>query len=246
MTFAPALFLHIQKTAGTSVVQTFREFYGEDIISHLDYYGHKPEEFRNKRFVSGHFGYSYAQHFMKSRYSFTFLRDPAERVLSFYYFCRRSNPDEFPVYKIAQEQTLNGFLDMAIDHLLVKSCIWNHQTWQLSCGWGNALKKSVVIYDEEQMINEAKAHLCEFDHVGFTETFDEDMGIILNDLGIGSSCEMKKENVGHQRLRTNELSSSTKNRMRRITEMDQALFDYAKSSRIKKMVRRNCLPWASI
>jgi hypothetical protein len=233
MSLAPALFLHIQKTAGTSVVRVACNVY-ENFISHYDHHGYKPEAFRYAAFVSGHFGYDYAQPLMKSRYSFTFLRDPAERVLSFYYHCLRSDPDEYTIYRLAQEKTIDDFLDMALDHQQVRSHIWNHQTWQLACGWDNIARTSILQYDDDQMISEARAHLAEFDYIGFTETFDRDMSVILDNLGISFSAEAPRINAGGSKPLPEDLPSSTRDRLRRITEMDQALFDYARSLRLNK------------
>lgn len=223
----PSLFLHIQKTAGTSVVNTVQQYYGNSVICHLDYHPHKPTEFCQTGFVSGHFGYDYAHKLMKSRYCFTFLRDPAERVLSFYYFCLRSNPKDYTVYKMAQEQNIDDFLDAGLDHPQIKPVIWNHQVWQLASGWGNAARKSIFSYDEKDLINSAISHLAQFDHVGFRETFDEDMNIILNEIGIKNVSQIAKANVGHNRPRIEDLPSSTRDRLRRITELDQILYDHA-------------------
>ena len=227
MTLTPALFLHIQKTAGTAVVQMASSFYNK-FISHFDYHGHKPEEFQHTGFVSGHFGYSYAQPLMKFRYSFTFLRDPGERVLSFYYYCRRSDPDEYGIYKLGREKSLDEFLDLGQDHQQVKPYIWNHQTWQLACGWYNPAGKNIMNYDQETMINEAKAHLAEFHHIGFVETLDEDMMTIWNGLGVKWSARIPTVNKGGPKPRVKDLPSSTRHRLRRITELDQILYDYAR------------------
>ena len=233
-----SLFPHIQKTAGTSVVNTVQKYYGNNVISHLDYHLHKPSEFCHTGFVSGHFGYDYAQQLMKSRYCFTFLRDPVERVLSFYYFCLRSNPEEYAVYKLAQEQNIDDFLDLGLDHPQVKPFIWNHQTWQLACGWGNTAKKSIYSCDEKDMINLAISHLSEFDHVGFCETLDEDMAIILNEIGIKCVTQIAKVNVSHNRPRIEDLPSSTTDRLGRITELDQILYNHAWTIRRTACMRK--------
>ena len=52
------------------------------MISHGDFSGYKPEDLYNTYFISGHFGYYYARSLMATRYSFTILCDPVERVLS--------------------------------------------------------------------------------------------------------------------------------------------------------------------
>ena len=90
----PALFLHIQKTAGSSIVDLARQAYGSDeVVSHGDFFlqpapssldalvdakGDGSREFADHAFISGHFGFGFAQPMMQGRYSFTFLRDPIE------------------------------------------------------------------------------------------------------------------------------------------------------------------------
>ena len=224
----PALFLHIQKTAGTSVVHTVRKYYKNDVVSHLDFHLHEPAAFNGTGFISGHFGYDYAQPLMHSRYCFTFLRDPSERVLSFYYFCLRSDPEEYAVYKLAQTNSLDDFLEMGLAHPQVRAFIWNHQTWQLACGWGNCAKKSIAAYDEKEMIRLAKTHLSEFDHVGFKETFDTDMATILNRLQIKKRTgPVARTNVSPRRPPVEDLAPSTRDRLQQITMLDQSLYDHA-------------------
>ena len=75
-------------------------------ILHGDYQGRKPEEFQDVSFVSGHFGYEFAHQLMEGRFMFTFLRDPIKRVLSLYFYCKKLNPDELEIYKLAQELSL--------------------------------------------------------------------------------------------------------------------------------------------
>ena len=78
----PALFLHIQKTAGTSIVSAAREHCGDaNMITHGDYMSRTSEELADVPFISGHFGYDFARQLMGERYSFTFLRKPVDRVL---------------------------------------------------------------------------------------------------------------------------------------------------------------------
>ncbi|MEW6077217.1 MAG: sulfotransferase family 2 domain-containing protein [Thermodesulfobacteriota bacterium] len=226
----PALFLHIQKTAGTAVVRTVSGYY-EKVVSHLDYHGCRPDDLDRTDFVSGHFGYGFARELMPSRYCFTFLRDPVERVLSFYYHCRRSDPGQYPVYRLAREKSLDEFLDLALEQPQVMSYVWNHQTWQLACGWGNRDGRYIVDYDPEQMITDARDHLAEFDYIGFTETLDRDMAVILERLKITLSAGIPRINAGGARPRPEDLPSSTRSRLRRITEMDQMLVDHARSLR---------------
>lgn len=121
----PALFLHIQKTGGTTIVDLAWKHYGYNVCSHGDYEIKSRKDLESLAFVSGHFGYDYARPLMRSRYSFTFLRKPQDRVLSFYYFCRTRDPEEREIYRLAQEMSLKSFLKAGFEHPLVKSLIWN-------------------------------------------------------------------------------------------------------------------------
>ena len=56
------LFLHIQKTAGSSLITFARQHYWRNLINHGDFAGHHPDEFKNTKFLSGHFGYNFAKH----------------------------------------------------------------------------------------------------------------------------------------------------------------------------------------
>ena len=121
--------MHIQKTAGTSITEAVRPHYQNDIVSHGDYLKHDTASLKNIPFISGHFGFEYARQFMDDRYSFTFLRDPVERILRFYYFSRTRDPAEFPIYRVAHEMDLAGYLRAGLDREDVNTYLWNQQAW---------------------------------------------------------------------------------------------------------------------
>ena len=68
MNIKPSLFLHIQKTAGSSIVHYARLSLSSDkVMSHGDYLkggfrrGKLPGDFKDCTFVSGHFGFDFAR-----------------------------------------------------------------------------------------------------------------------------------------------------------------------------------------
>ena len=164
----PALFLHIQKTAGTSIIDLARPRYGSNMISHGDFIGHDPKEYVNTLFVSGHFGYDYAKELIPSRYSFTFLRDPVERILSFYFYCKNQKNDEFRIYEVARNRDLLGFLEAASEDFLIRKNILNNQVWQLSHGYFLNNKKTLLDarevwhYSPNELLELAVNHLDVF------------------------------------------------------------------------------------
>jgi hypothetical protein len=242
-----AVFLHIQKTAGTTIVNLARSAYGnQNIISHGDYLrgiSHFPlvdeleindqvlEDFRKISFLSGHFGYDFAKHYMPGRYSFTFLRDPIERVLSLYYFCRKRDPDQFEIYRICRQSTLNGFLKMGLVNPEVRYFIWNNQVWQLACGFGNLENKNLFSFKDAELLQLASNHLDDFSYIGFAETFEADRDRILRDLGIVAPEATIISNANPGRPTVNDLPQTTKDLLFELTELDGALYKKAWSKK---------------
>lgn len=239
----PAVFMHIQKTAGTSIVNLARDWYGVDnVISHGDHlegYSDFPlkdkffthertkDQFGHVPFISGHFGYDFAIPFIKDRYTFTFLRDPVERVLSFYYFCRTRDPNEFKIYKLVQEVSLDEFLQMGLDLPEVKACIWNTQAWQLAHGYGNSNGRNILRFTPEEILELAIKHLEDFSYIGFAETFEIDRDHILKALGIIPPKGKIVSNSNPGRPTVKDLPPATLKLLGELTYLDQSLYKEA-------------------
>jgi len=221
----PALFMHIQKTAGTSIVNIARQYYGASVMSHGDFTGMTPESCKKTLFVSGHFGFSFAERIIASRYSFTFLRDPVERILSFYYFCRSRDPKELPIYKKAHDLDLVRFLHQAFDDELIRSRIHNSQVWRLASGPYSGNRVDDMPFDE--MLDLAIEHLNMFSHIGFTESFDEDKKIILAGLDLPESNENIRANVTENRPVLSDLEVDVRDLLLELTKFDSKLYKYA-------------------
>lgn len=219
-----AVFLHIQKTAGTSIIQSVANHYRGSWVSHLDYSERSPEEMRTKGFISGHFGYDYTSQWMRDRYSFTFLRSPEDRIVSFYYYCRGCSPSQYEVYQMAQDFTLDAFLDLGMTDWRVRPDVWNHQTWQIALGWGNRHNKRLYEFREDELIARALKNLKTFDYVGLTECFDADCGEIFASLGIPYSRPANKVNAA-QRPSVSRLPDSTIEKLRNLTTLVRVLYE---------------------
>lgn len=230
----PALFMHIQKTAGTSLVNMARRYYGNDAVSHGDCWGKPPEQFRDIGFISGHLGYSYISPLMDRRFSFTFLRDPIERVLSMYYFCRSRDPAEFEIYRKAHELSLTDFLAAGLTDPVIRTRIWNNQVWQLAHGYTHLDALTPDNFTQEALLTMAKSHLLEFSYVGFTETFSADAGNICSILKFAEQDtggrQILMENVTPQRPRFEDQPTAVQKLLNSITELDQEFYDYARRS----------------
>lgn len=239
----PALFLHIQKTAGTSLVNHARQFYGASLTSHGECWGKNPEQLRNIGFISGHMGYDFARHLMPGRFTFTFLRDPAERILSMYYFCRNRDPGQFEIYRKAREMALPDFLKAALTDPCVRMHIWNNQVWQLAHGYTHLDGRTVDDFSEAKLMCLAKEHLGKFSYVGFTETFDTDAAAILRTLRLPEVTQVLRLNATPDRPKVAELSRGIKGMLDELTVLDRALYDYAWNEFSAKAGKSNRRGW---
>jgi len=237
-----AIFMHIQKTAGTTITSLARKHYGmANVISHGDYVNiinnlyskdlkDKQNELRtalnDKLFISGHFGYDFCSVFMADRYSFTFLRDPVERILSFYYFCLGRDPAQFSIYKIVQNTSLNSFLKMGLEHNNdVNTHIWNNQLWQLAHGYGHLKNAPPATASPDSIEERAYANVKKFNFVGIVENFQHDRNKILNDLGIPLPNDNVRANASPKRPTAKDLPQSTRQLLKELTTLEQALYD---------------------
>jgi len=231
----PALFLHIKKTAGSSIVEYARQYYSS-VISHGDFMYCKPEELNDIQFISGHFGYEFAKYYIARRYSFVFLRDPVERVLSFYYYCRSGNPNDFKAYRVARENKLEQFLALGFADNHIRNKIVNNQAWQIARGNVHGKTRHRRDFDDSEIQELAINHLDDFSYIGFTETFKEDCDNIIKALGMPIPKLRKKTNVNYERPGRKDISSTTLEIIQEITQIDKIIYDEAWSMRDTKKI----------
>ena len=230
--------MHIQKTAGTSITEAVRPYYQNDIVSHGDYLKHDTASLKNIPFISGHFGFEYARQFMDDRYSFTFLRDPVERILSFYYFSRTRDPAEFPIYRVAHEMDLAGYLRAGLDRKDVNTYLWNQQAWQLACGWHDPQRREIPDFTEKQILERAKAHVMEFHYIGFAESIAVDSKAILANLHVPVPESLVPANLTPERPKRNDLPAATIRLAEELTRLDAPLYEHAMDLRRRGFWKR--------
>lgn len=224
----PAVFIHIQKTAGSAVVKTARKLHGNYMISHGDYLSKPVEDLESLTFISGHFGYDYIKPllFKKQRFAFTFLRNPIDRVLSLYYFCRERDPDQYSIYKMAHE--LDALEFVTSQEYPIPQHIKNNQVWQLACGYDNPKGYTYDSFTEKELLDRACNNSDLLNFIGFKENFNDDFYRLSELLNLEPPSLIPKVNVTNNRPLLDEIDSGLIDAISEIVSLDIELYDYAK------------------
>ncbi len=230
----PVVFLHIAKTAGTSIVHFFQQRLAADqICSHGDFLRFPKDrasfesQLRRYQFVSGHFGYSDVASLLEESYAFTFLRDPVDRVLSLYKFCMHADMQkQFAVARAARDLGLEAFLTSTRPE--VSEMLDNQQTWQLARMYWHKDRQALAGISDEELLAMATTHLEEFDHVGLTESFDSDFRRILSDLDIDQPVPRTRQFKTIDPLSRDHLSDAALSALQDRLGLDYALLAHAK------------------
>ncbi|MFN3813469.1 MAG: sulfotransferase family 2 domain-containing protein [Aquificaceae bacterium] len=205
------VFMHIQKCAGTSLVTMLREAYGEESVYHGS--GHfmlHPGELTKYSLVAGHFNYDHIKLLIprKNMRIFTFLRNPKDRFLSFYYYVRAHDPGVCLWLKLHDEHGLLhrlSLLDLLKHPYTLEEWRFNMNMTYMVMGtrvwkeWRERLSSITTEEEKKEFIDKVArpaiaSRLNEFFFVGIQEDFENSVKMLFKKLG--KSCPpIKRENI---------------------------------------------------
>lgn len=224
-----AIFLHIPKTAGSTLYQIINRNYQKRHIytiwqdGTLDEFKDLSDARRSKiRLLRGHAGYGIHQNLPRPAIYFTLLRDPIERVISYYHFVRRTPAHYCHDQVRSDNMSLGEFIESKIDRM-----VDNGQSRLLGgLETGHELEFGECT---EELLQTAKKNLREnISVVGLTEEFDATLLLLKRYFG-WHQIFYTRQNVSSNRLHRDELPKSTSEAIREVNQLDLDLYQTAET-----------------
>ena len=163
-------FLHVPKSAGTALTLYLRSVLGKRNVFHIGEgrYRRAPLEGLMKRYpvITGHFNVGQIpERLFQTTFFFTFLREPADRIVSMYHFFKEGDVDSDHRVVINEEWSLERALDKWARP--GRCSAWSNEQTFLFSGTTDPDRPS------EELLPLAMRNLERFDFVGVHERFAE-------------------------------------------------------------------------
>ena len=225
---APVIFLHIPKTAGTTLHDILDRHYppevvhsfGADAHASVSHYKSLDEESRIKiRLLRGHMAYGLHEYLPGPTKYFTILREPVARVISYYNFIRRT-PDHYLYDEVmGNDLSLHALLESGLPLMMNDG-----QVRLISGVWGDPAFGEVTL----SMLETAKKNLADtFIVVGLTEQFDKTLCLLKEKLNWQQDITYQRLNVSRHGASEEQLPRATVELLKHVNRQDIALYAYA-------------------
>ncbi|MEB3230742.1 MAG: sulfotransferase family 2 domain-containing protein [Leptolyngbyaceae bacterium] len=221
-------FVHIPKTAGTTMSAILESRFDHDRICPTPYWRElkvmAKEDLLPYQLFRGHFPYSVSELIPKTPVFITMFRDPIERVISAYEFmktCIIMHPRAKKVQEKARTLSLKDYVrDPDVNGVV------NAQTIMIA---GREIQDLKVPATDSLWLEIAKKNLQEFAWVGITERFWESVGVLGYRFGWPPPDEIQRLMVGSKKLRRENLSQDVIDAIAECNQLDLEIYDYAQS-----------------
>jgi len=229
-------FLHIHKTAGSSLREYLLDKFARDEACRLPWelpavLERSASELAAYRAIAGHYGYFLEGIIGKPLVYVTMLRDPVERTISAFYDQRWR--EDLWLHQHIKDMTLD---DYVFDRIGARE-VMNFQTCSLAFddvdrhyhGLGDLWRdegRTWATLGDRSLLELAKSRLERFAFVGLQDRFEESLRLLAYTFGWPLPDRTPRANV--RRNVREELSERTLARIHELTALDQELYDFAK------------------
>jgi hypothetical protein len=228
------VYLHIPKTAGSSVRDLFQKKYWKRHVLFVD--GYSPDSFiaehvvgknlHKKKLIFGHFDIGISKHLESDVQFMTILRDPIERVISHYYYVLRMKGHYLHKYVIDNNLSLKEYVEQGLTNEL------NNGQVRILMGAGGYHKDAFSLHEveygkcEDWMLEMALKNIEEkFIFVGFQEEMEKSMKILGKKLKWRRIIQLHRENRTENRPMVDDLDEETIKVIRKFNALDIQLYE---------------------
>ncbi len=179
------VFLHIPKCAGSTINLHFKVNIGSGkgncvaTVTSVMVGAHSDtiiKEAQEASYVTGHYGFDFFEMVNKGAFSFVFFRDPLDRLLSLYHFCRSKSQDTGPTKPLFEQAKRLNLAEFCLSqNPKIRSFVDNAQARTLAFDY--PLKENSD-YNKTAILEQALENLKQFDYVGLAETANDDLEAI--------------------------------------------------------------------
>jgi len=221
---SPIVFIHVPKTGGMTLYSMIREIYKPSELHKINPAAESIEKYRSLpqtrkdrlKMIYGHMDYGLRELLPPDSSYVTLMRHPVDRVISHYYYVRRTEND--PLRELALRTSLYDW----VAHCNLEE-MDNGQTRRLS-GMAGGIKFGECSREvlEQAKINAAK----DFALVGVTERYDETY--ILMSMMFGWPIKnYQSVNVAKSKPGQNEIPARTIRLIEKFNTLDMELYEHA-------------------
>ena len=218
---APLLFVHVPKTAGSSLYSIFRTILKPPELLKVHANGETllrinalPERHASRlKVLYGHVDTQLAKQIVPLRQCVTILRDPVDRLVSYYAFAKHMNSGSHS--ELARRTSITRWID-ALRLPETDNGMVRRFSGLPEAGFGRCTR---------QMLERAKANLAQFALVGLTERFDEFYALLANRLGLPMRTYVAAK-VNAERPRFDQLPAQMLAELERRNELDRELYRF--------------------
>ncbi len=246
----PVSFLHLEKTAGTSVIGLLAPHFHPVQIDHDPHRSmpphllaafptHAARNLAGAALVHGHYDLPALRRLGRDRFVFTMLREPRARILSLYYFWRSIDPgllgppDQNRNVRFAHEHGLLGFLQTSEPFIV--DYIDNFYLRRLTGFYASTSARDPLVEAPAECLQIALDALRSIDFVGVTERTGKSLEELGRMLGLDPSAEIPtlNEAAANHRTRPHDyrhiepqpVTPEIEAALDRLTRLDRTLYE---------------------
>lgn len=231
------IFLHIPKSAGSTIQVIFKRQYRRNSFfvpgnyPDLDVIKKKLSSTSNMRLCFGHMDFGMHDIIGEDYKYVTIIRDPIERIISQYYYVKRQ-PKHHLHHQAFKENnySLAEYVEKGLSTEL------NNGQVRILIGAGGFHKNIHTKYDipfgkcEPWMLEEAKMNIEKhFLFCGLQEYFDESLILMKKELHLKKHVGYVSQNIAHKKRKVSELDDKTLRIIRKTNALDIEFYDWIKT-----------------